>query len=109
MACRWVTVTGRSPALVEVGRDATARTAFDEAAAHLRRAVEVAGGRGVVRPGDAVRVRGCAAPGQPRRDAQAAFFAAAARARTIGDGVLFARAAFGAHRAATLTESSRSG
>ena len=42
-------------------------------------------------------------------DAQAAFFAAAARARASGDSALFARAAFGAHRVATLTESSRSG
>ena len=42
-------------------------------------------------------------------DAQAALFGAAARARAIGDMALFARAAFGAHRVATLTESSRSG
>jgi hypothetical protein len=96
-------------ALVEAGRDATARTAFDEAAAHLRRAVEVAGGAAssglatLCEYGDALRRAGHG------EDAQAAFFAAAARARTIGDGVLFARAAFGAHRVATLTESSRSG
>src|SRR4029079_278990 len=42
-------------------------------------------------------------------DAQAAFFAAAARARAIGNGVWFARAAFGAHRVTTVTESARSG
>src|SRR5215475_4510751 len=96
-------------ALVEAGREATARTAFDEAAAHLRRAVEVAGGAAsaglatLCEYGDALRRAGRG------EDAQAAFFAAAARARAIGDGASFARAAFGAHRVATLTESSRSG
>jgi tetratricopeptide (TPR) repeat protein len=96
-------------ALAEAGRDATARTAFDEAAAHLRRAVEVAGGATsadlatLCEYGDALRRAGHG------EDAQAAFFAAAARARAIGDGVLFARAAFGAHRVTTVTESSRSG
>src|SRR6185312_5739363 len=78
-------------ALTEAGRDATARTAFDEAAAHLRRAVDVAGGAAsaglatLCEYGDALRRAG------------------------HGDGVWFARAAFGAHRVTTLTESSRSG
>ncbi|HEY1343916.1 MAG TPA: AAA family ATPase, partial [Streptosporangiaceae bacterium] len=96
-------------ALAEAGREATARTAFDEAAAHLRRAVEVAGGATsadlvtLCEYGDALRRAGHGG------DAQAAFFAAAARARATGDSALFARAAFGAHRVATLTESSRSG
>ena len=96
-------------ALAEAGREATARTAFDEAAAHLRRAVEVAGGATsaglatLCEYGDALRRAGHG------EDAQTAFFAAAARARAIGDSALFARAAFGAHRVATLTESSRSG
>jgi AAA ATPase domain len=96
-------------ALVEAGREATARMAFDEAAAHLRRAVEVAGGAvsadlaTLCEYGDALRRAGHGG------DAQAAFFAAAARARATGDGALFARAAFGAHRVATLTESPRSG
>jgi hypothetical protein len=94
--------------LVEAAREATARTAFDEAAAHLRRAVEVAGGPMVVdlavlcEYGDALRRAGHG------EDAQAALLGAAARARTAGDKALLARAAFGAHRVATLTESSRS-
>jgi tetratricopeptide (TPR) repeat protein len=96
-------------ALVEAAREATARTAFDEAAAHLRRAVEVAGGAMAVdlatlcEYGDALRRAGRG------EDAQAALFGAAARARAIGEVALFARAAFGAHRVTTLTESSRSG
>lgn len=100
---------GAIAALVEAGREATARTAFDEAAAHLRRAVEVAGGAAAAdlpmlcEYGDALRRSGHG------EDAQAVFFVAAARARAIGDSALAARAAFGAHRVATLTESSRSG
>ena len=96
-------------ALVEAGREATARTAFDEAAVHLRRAVETAGGVAAANLatlceyGDALRRAGRG------EDAQAAFLAAAARARAIGDSAVLARAAFGAHRVATLTESSRSG
>jgi RecA/RadA recombinase len=95
-------------ALTEAGREATARTAFDEAAAHLRRAVDVAGGTTAIglatlcEYGDALRRAGHG------EDAQAVFFAAAARARTAGDAALFARTAFGAHRVATVTESSRS-
>jgi hypothetical protein len=95
-------------ALVEAAREATARTAFDEAAAHLRRAVEVAGGAMAVdlavlcEYGDALRRSGHG------EDAQAALLGAAARARAAGDNALLARAAFGAHRVATLTESSRS-
>jgi hypothetical protein len=42
-------------------------------------------------------------------DAQATLLGAAARARASGDRALLARAAFGAHRVATLTDSSRSG
>ena len=67
-------------ALVEAAREATARTAFDEAAAHLRRAVDMAGGETAAdlatlcEHGDALR---CAGSGE---DARAAFFAAAARA-----------------------------
>lgn len=96
-------------ALTEAAREATARTAFDEAAAHLRRAVEVAGGAMAVdlatlcEYGDALRRAGHG------EDAQAVLLGAAARARAIGGKVLFARAAFGAHRVTTLTESSRSG
>ena len=96
-------------ALAEAGREATARTAFDEAAAHLRRAVEVAGGAAsaglatLCEYGDALRRAGHG------EDAQAALFAAAARARAAGDSAWLARAAFGAHRVATLTESPRSG
>ena len=96
-------------ALIEAAREATARTAFDEAAAHLGRAVEVAGGAMTVdlvvlcAYGDALRRAGRG------EDARAALFGAAARARAAGDEALLARAAFGAHRVATLTESSRSG
>ncbi len=95
-------------ALIEAARQATARTAFDEAAAHLRRAIEIAGGEMAVdlavlcEYGDALRRAGHGG------DAQAALIGAAARARAAGDTALFARAAFGAHRVATLTESSRS-
>ena len=84
-------------ALVEAGREATARTAFDEAAGHLRRAVEVAGGAGGGRPGGrcANTVTRCAAPGHGE-DARAAFLAGGGRARATGDTALLARAAFGA-------------
>ena len=96
-------------ALGEAGREATARTAFDEAAVHMRRAVEVAGGTMAVdletlcEYGDALRRAGHG------EDAQAAWAAAAARARAAGDVARFARAAFGAHRVSTITDSSRSG
>ena len=96
-------------ALIEAAREATARTAFDEAAAHLRRAVDVAGGAmaadlaTLCEYGDALRRAGHG------EEAQAALLGAASRARAIGDAALFARAAFGAHRVTTLTESSRSG
>ena len=95
-------------ALTEAAREATARTAFDEAAAHLRRAVEIAGGASAVdlatlcEYGDALRRAGHG------DEAQAALTEAAARARTAGDTALFARAAFGAHRVAAATESPRS-
>ncbi len=95
--------------LTEAAREATAGTAFDEAAARLRRAVEVAGGAAAAdlvllcEYGDALRRAGHG------EDARAALFGAAARARSAGDGALFARTAFGAHRVATLTESPRSG
>jgi hypothetical protein len=96
-------------ALIEAAREATARTAFDEAAAHLRRAVDVAGDAMAVdlatlcEYGDALRRAGHG------EEALAALLGAAARARATGDTALFARAAFGAHRVATLTESPRSG
>ena len=95
-------------ALARAAREAVARTAFDEAAAHLRRAVGVAGGPMEADPGmlcehgDALRRAGHG------EDAQAVLLRAAARARAAGDPALLARAAFGAHRVATLTESSRS-
>jgi hypothetical protein len=95
-------------ALAEAGREATARTAFDEAAVHLRRAVEVAGGRAAAEVellcdyGDALRRAGHG------EEAQAAWSTAAARARAAGDGIRLAQAAFGAHRVPTITESSRS-
>jgi acyl carrier protein len=94
-------------ALTGAAREATARTAFDEAAAHLRRAVEIAGGASAVEPatlceyGDALRRAGHG------DEAQAALTEAAARARTAGNTALFARAAFGAHRVAAATESPR--
>ena len=96
-------------ALIEAAREATAGTAFDEAAAQLRRAVEIAGGATAVdlamvcEYGDALRRAGHG------EEAQAALVGAAARARATGDTALLARAAFGAHRVTTLTESSRSG
>ena len=95
-------------ALTEAAREATARTAFDEAAAHLRRAVEIAGGAGAVELatlceyGDALRRAGHG------DEAQTILTEAAVRARTAGDTALFARAAFGAHRVAAATESPRS-
>jgi hypothetical protein len=95
-------------ALADAGREATAGTAFDEAAVHLRRAVEVAGGYAVADLellcdyADALRRAG------QGEDAQAAWSAAAARARAAGEVALFARAAFGAHRVSTMTDSSRS-
>jgi tetratricopeptide (TPR) repeat protein len=95
-------------ALTEAARMATARTAFDEAASHHSRAVAIAGGETsaglamLCEYGDALRRAGRG------EEAQAAFFAAATRARAAGDSALFARAAFGAHRVTTLTELSRS-
>jgi hypothetical protein len=95
-------------ALTGAAREATARTAFDEAAAHLRRAVEIAGGAGAVELatlceyGDALRRAGHG------DEAQTILTEAAVRARTAGDTALFARAAFGAHRVAAATESPRS-
>src|SRR5437763_9706564 len=95
-------------ALIEAAREATARTAFDEAAAHLRRAVDRADGPATAdlatlcEYGDALRRAGHG------EKAQATLFGAAARARGAGEVALFARAAFGVHRIATLTESPRS-
>ena len=94
-------------ALIEAGREATARMAFDEAAGHLRRAVEVAGGLPAAglgllcEYGDALRRAGNS------EDARSAFLIAARRARAAGDTAVLARAAFGLHRVATMTESSR--
>jgi predicted ATPase len=68
-------------ALIEAAREATARTAFDEAAAHLSRAVEIAGGAMAVDPvvlceyGDALRRAGHG------EDARATLLGAAARPR----------------------------
>ena len=96
-------------ALAEAAREATAGTAFDEAAAWLRRAIEVAGDETaadlvmVCEYGDALRRAGHG------EEARAALAGAAARARVNGDAELLARAAFGVHRIATLTESPRSG
>ena len=95
-------------ALVAAAHEATARTAFDEAAAHLRRAVDVADGPAAVdlatlcEYGDALRRAGHG------EDARAALLGAAERAQAAGDAALFARAAFGTHRVTTVTELSRS-
>ena len=94
-------------ALIEAGRQATARMAFDEGAGHLRRAVDLAGGLPAAGPGllceygDALRRTGNS------EDARSAFLTAARRARAAGDTAVLARAAFGLHRVATMTESSR--
>ena len=96
-------------ALTGAAREATARTAFDEAAAWLRRAIEVAGDATsadlvmACEYGDALRRAGHG------EEARAALAGAAARARAMGDTELLARAAFGVHRITTLTESPRSG
>jgi hypothetical protein len=95
-------------ALIGAAREATVRTAFDEAAAHLRRAVDMAGGPAAAdlatlcEYGDALRRTGRG------EDAQAVLLGAAARARAADDTGLLARAAFGVHRITTLTESPRS-
>jgi hypothetical protein len=95
-------------ALAEAAREATAGTAFDEAAAWLRRAIEIAGDATaadlamVCEYGDALRRAGHG------EEARAALAGAAARARATGDTDLLARAAFGVHRITTLTESPRS-
>jgi hypothetical protein len=108
MACPFGDRDRAVAALTGAAREATATTAFDEAAAHLRRAVEIAGGTGAVELailceyGDALRRAGHGDA------AQAALTEAAARARAGGHTALFARAAFGAHRVAAATESPRS-
>ena len=95
-------------ALAGAAREATARTAFDEAAAWLRRAIDVVGDAAsadlamVCEYGDALRRAGHG------EEARAALAGAAARARATGDTELLARAAFGVHRVTTLTELSRS-
>jgi predicted ATPase len=94
-------------ALIEAGREATARMAFDEAAGHLRRAVQVGGGLPAAglgmlcEYGDTLRRAG------NREDARSAFFITARRARVAGDTAVLARAAFGLQRVPTMTESSR--
>ena len=96
-------------ALTGAAREATARTAFDEAAAWLRRAIDVAGDAAtadlgmVCEYGDALRRAGHG------EEARAALAGAAARARATGDTDVLIRAAFGVHRITTLTESPRSG
>ena len=96
-------------ALIAAAQEATARTAFDEAAAWLRRAIDVADDATsadlvmVCEYGDALRRAGHG------EEARAALAGAAARARATGDTELLARAAFGVHRITTLTELPRSG
>jgi hypothetical protein len=95
-------------ALVAAGREATTRTAFDEAAGFLRRAVEVAGG-----PATAELDLVCESADAHRRAgdneaATASFLIASNRARAADDARVLAAAAFGLHRVPTLTESSRS-
>ena len=96
-------------ALTGAAREATARTAFDEAAAWLRRAIDVGGDAAtadlvmVCEYGDALRRAGHG------EEARAALAGAAARARATGDTDMLIRAAFGVHRITTLTESPRSG
>jgi hypothetical protein len=96
-------------ALTGAAREATARTAFDEAAAWLRRAIDVAGDAAsadlvmVCEYGDALRRAGHG------EEARAALAGAAARARAAGDTEMLIRTAFGVHRITTLTESPRSG
>ena len=96
-------------ALIAAAQEATARTAFDEAAAWLRRAIDVADDATsadlvmVCEYGDALRRAGHG------EEARAALAGAAARARATGDTEQLARAAFGVHRITTLTESPRSG
>jgi hypothetical protein len=94
-------------ALIDAAREATARTAFDEAAGHLRRAVGIAGGQSAAGPGvmcdygDALRRAG------DGEQARTVLLAAADRARATGDTAALAGAAFGLHRVTTRTESSR--
>ena len=96
-------------ALIAAAQEATARTAFDEAAAWLRRAIDIADDATsadlvmVCEYGDALRRAGHG------EEARAALAGAAARARATGDTDLLARAAFGVHRITTLTELPRSG
>jgi RecA/RadA recombinase len=96
-------------ALTGAAREATARTAFDEAAVWLRRAIDVAGDAAtadlvmVCEYGDALRRAGHG------EEARATLAGAAARARATGDTDMLIRTAFGVHRIATLTESPRSG
>ena len=96
-------------ALTGAAREATARTAFDEAAAWLRRAIDVAGDAAtaylvmVCEYGEALRRAGHG------EEARAVLAGAAARARATGDTDMLIRAAFGVHRITTLTDSPRSG
>jgi hypothetical protein len=95
-------------ALLAAAREAAARSALDEAAALLGRAVAIAGGPQAAPLGvvcdyaDALRRAGNG------EGARAAFRGAARRARGLGDADVLARAAFGLHRVPALTESSRS-
>ena len=96
-------------ALTGAAGEATARTAFDEAAAWLRRAIDVAGDAAtaylvmVCEYGEALRRAGHG------EEARAVLAGAAARARATGDTDMLIRAAFGVHRITTLTDSPRSG
>ena len=94
-------------AIVEAGREATVRLAFDEAAGHLRRAVEVGGGLPAAGLGLLCEYGDTQRRAGNGEDARAAFLVAARRARAAGDTGVLTRAAFGLHRVATMTESSR--
>ncbi len=95
-------------ALLTAAREAAARTALDEAAALVGRAVAIAGGPGVAAPGVVCRHAEALRRAGNGDDARAAFRVAARRARALGDAGVLARAAFGLHRVPTLTDSSRS-
>ena len=68
-------------ALVEAGREATARTAFDEAADHLRRAVDLGAASRPSAWGCCVSTATLCAGRGSSDDARSAFVAAARRAR----------------------------
>ena len=94
-------------ALIGAGREATAQMAFDEGAGHLSRAVDLAGGL----PAASLEccantVMRCAGRGTVRAHGPRSSPLPGAPALPATPRVL-ARAAFGLHRVATMTESSR--